>query len=85
MRWLRHAALAFRRDDGNKDGGGTLGSERERERARGARLRALAGVVGGWAGPLAGLVASRAFFFFFENLFFFFSGFSRIRKRKVLG
>ena len=23
VRWPRHAALAFRRDDGNKDGGGT--------------------------------------------------------------
>ena len=64
------APSPFGEDDGNKDDGGSHLPERERE--RGAGLGCARGG-GDWAGPLAGLVASRAaFFFFFLKTFLFF-------------
>ena len=50
-----------------------VGATCQREKERGERGWAVrCAVVGDWAGPLAGLVASRAgFLFFFENLFIF--------------
>ena len=66
---VRRACLCLSaRTTVTKDGVGPGCSERERERS-GAGPCCAAGcsraVVGDWAGPLAGLVASRAAFFFF--------------------
>ena len=73
-----------------KDRGGTGRSEREKRGRAGLGCCAAGcsrAVVGDWAGPLAGLVASRAGFslFFFETFSFSFLVFCRVRKRKVFG
>ena len=83
-------AAAFRRGHGNEDDGGGHLPERERERGAGLGwLRALAGVVGGWAGCWAGLAASPSpflFLFFFLKTFSFpFLVFEELEKAKVFG
>ena len=88
--WCAVPRLCFRRRRGNEDDGGGHLPERERERGAGLGwLRALAGVVGGWAGCWAGLAASPSpflFLFFFLKTFSFpFLVFVELEKRKVFG
>ena len=76
---VRCRAIAFRRGRAvTKDRWGPASEGEKRERGAGAGELGCAAAArargrGDWAGPLAGLVASRCFFF--ETFLFFFSGF----------